>query len=110
MASHEWIGCLGMLIGKGGPDGVLVSDAQYEHHVEKLIQDIQAAHVHVLEVLKPLGTYLTTEDNVPRTRAILFLAEVCDLLFIIGRVRDKLIILYVVIFYVDRVRCGCTPI
>ena len=73
--SMDWIPKLGNLVGRGGPDGVLLSQDVYDKHVWSLISLIGKANVGILEVLRPLGGYLTTEDDVPRCRAISFLAS-----------------------------------
>jgi len=71
-----WVKTLGSVLGQGGPDGVLLGEAEYDRCIKSIIFDIKNSQESVLDVLRPLGGYLTSGDDVPRCRAISFLAEV----------------------------------
>lgn len=71
-----WVKTLGNVLGQGGPDGVMLGEAEYDQCIKRIIIDIKNSQASVLDVLRPLGGYLTSGDNVPRCRAISFLAEV----------------------------------
>lgn len=70
-----WIRELGSLVAHGGPEGTLLPQKEYDEVVRRIIRSIQGAEISLIEVLKPLGAYLVMEDDVPRCRAVSFLAE-----------------------------------
>lgn len=70
-----WISMLGNLVKHGGPDGSLLAEKDYKKGVHHIIEKIQLENVALADVVKLLGAYLVTEDDVPRSRAISFLAE-----------------------------------
>lgn len=71
----EWISLLGNLVTYGGPQGTLLPEKDYQKGVQQVIQSIQIERASLVDVVRLLGAYLVTEDDVPRCRSISFLAE-----------------------------------
>ena len=70
-----WIRELGSLVAHGGPEGALLPQKDYDEVVHRIICSIRESRISLIDVLKPLGAYLVMEDDVPRCRAVSFLAE-----------------------------------
>ncbi len=74
-AKKEWMSLLANLVKYGGPHGTLLAERDYQKGVEQVVQTIQVQEASLVDVVRLLGGYLVTEDDVPRSRAISFLAE-----------------------------------
>ena len=75
-STPAWLSLMGSLVQYGGPDGHLLPEAEYAKHLHECIVLISRQdNISLIDVVRPLGAYLVTEDDVPRCRAISFLAE-----------------------------------
>lgn len=72
---NEWISFLGNLVKYGGPHGALLAEKEYQERVKEVVQTLQLEGACLVDVVRLLGAYLVTEDDVPRSRAISFLAD-----------------------------------
>ena len=78
-SAPAWLSLMGSLVQYGGPDGHLLPEAEYSQHLQECIDLISRQDtIALIDVIRPLGAYLVTEDDVPRCRAISFLAELVD--------------------------------
>lgn len=56
-----------------GPE---LAEDQRARGEKEVVTAIRAAHVSILQFLQPLGSYLTTESDLPRAKALNLLAKV----------------------------------
>ena len=70
----QWVVLLAHLI--AGPE---LSQNDFTEKEAALVSEIKASGESILQILRPLGQYLTTESDTPRSKAVVLLAKVrCD--------------------------------
>lgn len=57
-------------------NGPEVSNDQFSAQEQELIDTIRASGDHLLQILQPLGPYLTTENDTSRSKATILLGKV----------------------------------